>query len=247
MDVLAFIKSNNVVNNSSVLMLGTLISQLVVILVSPILTRMYSPEDFGVFSVYVAIVTFFTVISNLRYELAIPLSKSLTVTLSIAKLNLLLIALFSVLLGVLLYASDGYFLGLMNSSVLHDFFWLLPVGVFIGGVYSLFSFWSLKKKNFLQLAVSRALRGGFLAVFQVIFGLFNFNFLGMILGHLLGFFVATFFLLKKSIHPHIFAITGIVLTIAHLTYYFIQPYSFVYFMLGFGLLYFVFVKGIKYL
>jgi O-antigen/teichoic acid export membrane protein len=209
MDVLAFIKSNNVVNNSSVLMLGTLISQLVVILVSPILTRMYSPEDFGVFSVYVAIVTFFTVISNLRYELAIPLSKSLTVTLSIAKLSLLLIALFSVLFGVFLYASDGYFLGLMNSSVLHDFFWLLPVGVFIGGVYSLFSFWSLKKKNFLQLAVSRALRGGFLAVFQVIFGLFNFNFLGMILGHLLGFFVATFFLLKKSIHPHIFAITGI--------------------------------------
>ena len=141
MDALSLIKSNNVVKNSSVLMLGTLISQLVVILVSPILTRMYSPEDFGVFSVYVAIVAFFTVISNLRYELAIPISKSLTVTLSIAKLSLLLMSLFSVLLGLLLYASNGYFLELMNSSALHDFFWLLPVGVFFGGIYSLFSFW----------------------------------------------------------------------------------------------------------
>ena len=194
MDALSLIKSNNVVKNSSVLMLGTLISQLVVILVSPILTRMYSPEDFGVFSVYVAIVAFFTVISNLRYELAIPISKSLTVTLSIAKLSLLLMSLFSVLLGLLLYATNGYFLELMNSSALHDFFWLLPVGVFFGGIYSLFSFWSLKKNNFLQLAVSRALKGGFMAGFQVIFGLFSFNFLGMILGHVLGFFVATFFL-----------------------------------------------------
>jgi cbb3-type cytochrome oxidase maturation protein len=170
---------------------------------------MYTPEDFGIFSIYVAIIVFFIAISNLRYELAIPLSKSLTITLSIAKLSLLLIALLSILLGVFLYASDGYFLGLMNSSILYDFFWLLPISVFIGGVYNLFFLWSLKKKHFPQLAISRALKGGILAVSQVIFGLFNFNFLGLVLGHALGFFVAVIFLLKSSISPHIFAIIGI--------------------------------------
>ncbi len=47
-------------------------------------------------------------------------------------------------------------------------------------------------------------------------------------------------LLKK-----IFAIIGIIITITHLTLYFYRPYSFIYFIAGFGIIYVVFVMGLK--
>ncbi|MBI3031995.1 hypothetical protein HYY69_00850 [Candidatus Woesearchaeota archaeon] len=45
----------------------------------------------------------------------------------------------------------------------------------------------------------------------------------------------------------LFAWTGIIITVVHLTIYFIKPYNFVLFMIGFGIIYLVFVQGIKYI
>jgi O-antigen/teichoic acid export membrane protein len=209
MSISSFVKSNGVVGGASILMMGTFFSQLIIILVSPILTRIYSPEDFGIFSVYIAIVAFFATISNLRYELAIPISKSLANTLGSAKLSLLLVMFTSITLWVILYISGEYILGAMNAINLYNVFWLIPLGVFIGGTYNLFTFWSLKKRDFIHLSIGRMLQGAILALLQVILGIFKLNFVGLILGHVTGFFITVLYLLRKSIHVHIFAIKRI--------------------------------------
>ena len=59
--------------NVLTLMTGTTIAQAIPIAISPILTRIYSPEDFGVFVLYTAIVSLVTAISTGKYELAIML------------------------------------------------------------------------------------------------------------------------------------------------------------------------------
>ncbi len=51
--------------------------------------------------------------------------------------------------------------------------------------------------------------------------------------------------MNKLFFKKIFAITGIVLTILHMTFYFYRPYDFFYFMAGFGIIYVVFVLGLK--
>ena len=56
-------------------MSGTVISQIIAILVSPILTRIYSPDDYGVFGVYASIVGIVGVIITLKFEAAILLPK----------------------------------------------------------------------------------------------------------------------------------------------------------------------------
>src|SRR5690349_9462435 len=60
---------------SSVILLasGTAFGQGLVVLASPLLTRLYRPADFGVLAVYIAIISIFDVIAALCYELAIPL------------------------------------------------------------------------------------------------------------------------------------------------------------------------------
>jgi len=62
-------------HSSNVLMLtfGTSVGQMAIIASAPIITRLYGPEDVGLFAVFGAALGIITVISSLHYELAIPL------------------------------------------------------------------------------------------------------------------------------------------------------------------------------
>ena len=59
--------------NVLTLLSGTVIAQALPILFAPVLTRIFSPEEFAVYGVYIAVVMFCTVLSSGRYELAIIL------------------------------------------------------------------------------------------------------------------------------------------------------------------------------
>ena len=59
------------------LMTGTTIAQAIHIAISPILTRIYTPKDFGVYALFTAITAIFGSIANGLYELAIMLFKKI--------------------------------------------------------------------------------------------------------------------------------------------------------------------------
>src|SRR3990172_2772668 len=52
---------------------GTTLAQVISILVSPALTRLYTPEDFGALAVYISILSMLLVVASWSYELAIAL------------------------------------------------------------------------------------------------------------------------------------------------------------------------------
>src|SRR2546425_10423373 len=55
------------------LITGTTIAQAIPLVVTPILTRIYSPQDFGLFALYMSIIAILGVVATGRYELAIML------------------------------------------------------------------------------------------------------------------------------------------------------------------------------
>ncbi|MCK5335612.1 MAG: translocase, partial [Gammaproteobacteria bacterium] len=59
--------------NVLTLMTGTSIAQAIPIAISPLLTRIYTPNDFGVYALFISIATIFGSIANARYEMAIML------------------------------------------------------------------------------------------------------------------------------------------------------------------------------
>ena len=61
--------------NVLTLMTGTTIAQAIPIAISPILTRIYTPEDFGMFALYMSVASILSVVATGRYELAIMLPK----------------------------------------------------------------------------------------------------------------------------------------------------------------------------
>ena len=62
--------------NVSIMLTGAALGQSVSILLSPVLTRLFSPQQFGILSVYTAILTIIVVMASLRYEMTLPLAAS---------------------------------------------------------------------------------------------------------------------------------------------------------------------------
>ena len=93
--------------NVLILMTGTTVAQSIPILISPILTRLYSPEDFGLFALFLGIVSILGSIANGRYEIAIMLPKKDEDAINISVLSFLISFVFSiVLLLIVIFFSD---------------------------------------------------------------------------------------------------------------------------------------------
>ena len=138
----------------SVLVGGTAGAQAIVAIATPVLTRLYSPEAFGTFAVYAALVTLIGSLSTLYYFLAIPLPEDDAEASSIVFLcGAILVCFVLAMTPVsLIYASPiSEALGVPGLA---GYLWLIPVGVFFTGVYAVLSHWAIRSKEYSNLAVA---------------------------------------------------------------------------------------------
>ncbi|MBC7074993.1 MAG: oligosaccharide flippase family protein [Syntrophomonadaceae bacterium] len=178
--------------NVVTLMTGTTFAQALMILVAPILTRLYSPGDFGVFALYTSILGILAVIACLRYELAIVLPKkdedaanllvlSIIINIGMSLLILILVALFRYPLANLLGAPE-----------LAPWLWFMPLSLLAAGMFQAFNYWSTRRKQFKRLAARQITQSTVMAGTQMGFGLVPYlGPGGLIAGNIIGQSVAT--------------------------------------------------------
>lgn len=146
---------NQFARGVSVLVGGTAGSQLLMVLAAPLLTRLFSPEDFGVLAVYAGLLALFTVIASLRYQLAIPLPEDAQEAASVVVLCLLSVTSISLLSGLVVLFAGANIAAWLGVPALADYFWLLPAGVLFAGVYQVFNYWAIRNKQFPAIASTR--------------------------------------------------------------------------------------------
>ena len=139
----------------SVLVGGAAGAQLVTVLAAPLLTRLYSPEDFGLVAVYASLLALLRVVSSLRYELAIPLPEDDAEAANVAALSLILVGVSTLLTGALIMQLNRPIAEVLGAPQLASFLWLLPVGVLLGGAYTVFDYWSIRTKRFSAIAATK--------------------------------------------------------------------------------------------
>ena len=184
--------------NVLLLMTGSIVAQAIPIAISPILTRIYTPEDFGLFAAYMAIVSLIVSISSLRYELAIPLAKSDKQATNVLLLSCLLAISIVILTGIIIAVYSGAIIGGTSSSLTIDFLWLIPIGVLFGGFYQIFSFWSVRKKDFKTISTTKIRRSLATAVIQLLG--FSFGPVSLMISQVVGMGVGVYVLAKGALN-----------------------------------------------
>ena len=170
---------------------GTGISQLILILASPILTRLYDPQALGALGLFMSFVAIITICSGLRYELAIVLPNRDSEANEILQLTLFFNVLISIasIIIFLIYGMISAELELNNS--LGWYIYLIPFSIFLSSAYQSLSFWMNRKNKFSIISLSKIIQSCVVVIFQILLGYILIGgFQGLIMGSLFGQFTA---------------------------------------------------------
>jgi O-antigen/teichoic acid export membrane protein len=165
---------------------GTAAAQAISILSAPIVTRLYTPADFGVFTVFTAFIGIAGPLTTLRYAVTIPLADSEELAENVLKLCFIITVLLSLLLWLSTLLFGNFFITKLSIPQATPYLWLLPVCLLSAGLYDALSSWAQRKKYFKIIARTRLSQGIFSAGIKVGFGCFGIKPLGLLLGLLAG-------------------------------------------------------------
>ena len=171
--------------NFLTLMTGTTIAQAIPIAISPILTRIYTPEDFGVFALFISIVSMMAVISTAKYEMSILLPKQENFA-----YQLVVLSGFFVIMSSVLYLISLVFV----ESFLYRFdtiYYLIPATVLFIGLNNTFDKYNNRIKNYKLMSYQRIIKTTVESVISISFMFFLHLKTGLIWGFVLGFFVSS--------------------------------------------------------
>jgi len=177
--------------NVLTLMTGTTIAQAIPIAISPILTRIYTPEDFGVFALYMGIASILSVVATGRYEMAIMLPKKDSDAINIVALSIIISFFVSFISFFIVFIFNVQITNLLGNPEISNWLYFIPITVLLTGIYQSFHYWSNKKKQYKRLATSRVIQSGTTSATNLGMGFGGFGSSGLILGGVLGQGVAT--------------------------------------------------------
>jgi len=178
-------------------MTGTTIAQAIPIAISPILTRIYTPEDFGLFAFYMAIASIISVIATGRYELAIMLPEKEEDALNIAALSGLITVFVSLISFTVILVFNHQIVLWIEKPEVSNWLYLIPCSVLVTGLYQSFNYWHNRSKNYKVLANNRIIQSGTTGLSQSGLGLVNTGVGGLIFGGLAGQSLACCYLARK--------------------------------------------------
>jgi len=131
------------------------LGQIIALAAAPILTRLYTPADFGLLAIYMSLTTVFGVIVCLRYELAIALPDSDTEGLNVAAVALSFVLLNSALSIAAVWLWRDNIAGFFNMPLLAPVMWMFPVSMLLLGNFTVFRYWAIRKKEFTAIGIAR--------------------------------------------------------------------------------------------
>jgi len=171
--------------NVGILTGGTLFAQGLMALALPVLTRLYTPDDFALLAVYMAILGLLTAVSCLRLSLAIPLPERDEEAINLLALSLVAAIIVSAALGLPILADAAAVARLIGQPELEPYLWLVPVGVLLAGAYNALQYWAARRQRFQLVTRTRVTRAIGGAGAQLGVGLVHPTPFGLLVGHML--------------------------------------------------------------
>jgi len=163
---------------------GTILSRLIMLAVIPILTRLYNPDKFAILAIYASLLGIISVIASLRYQLAIPLAEKEKEASALLLLSIIVTSCVSLATFLFIEITGGDLGQWLNNGKINQYIWLLPIGVFLVGLYQAFNYWAIREKDLKVVAETKIVQVITMISIQILF--FKFNALALIIGHILG-------------------------------------------------------------
>ncbi len=188
---------NKIFSQVSAVLSGSVLGQGVTVLAIPLLTRIYTPSIYGEYMVYFSLLSLFSTIIALRLDIAIPIPKKNSEAFQLLAAAVISIFILCLLAECVIILGNTFFSQLLNLNTLKPFLWLLPISLFVVGIYNTFSYLCIRNRHFKRLGIAKMTQGLTQSTAQVCLGLLHFTSLGLITGQIFGHGSASLILSQK--------------------------------------------------
>lgn len=177
------------------MILSSGIAQVILIITTPIITRLYSPTEFGEFTIFSNIAMILIPIINARYDLLIVNTKNDRSANILSQISFL-ISLLILLILIPIFAISAW----LYPNFILDFIFII-IMLFLVSLTNIFTNYLNKERKYKVLSLINVFRAGSMALLQIIFGLLALGSLGLIIGFSLS-YIAGITLGYKTFKKH---------------------------------------------
>ncbi|MRM24570.1 type 8 capsular polysaccharide synthesis protein Cap8K [Staphylococcus aureus] len=172
---------NKFIGDSFLMILSSGIAQVILIITTPIITRLYSPAEFGEFTIFSNIAMILIPIINARYDLLIVNAKNDRSANILSQISFLISLLILLILIPILAISAWLY-----PNFILDFIFII-IMLFLVSLTNIFTNYLNKERKYKVLSLINVFRVGSMALLQIIFGLLSLGSLGLIIGFSLSY------------------------------------------------------------
>jgi len=120
---------------------GAFISQIISIITIPIITRLYSPSEFGILALFGALLGILIIFGSMRYEFAIPLPQKDQDAANIVFICIMLIITIWIIFSIIFLFFSSTILDYFQFNEIAPYLWLLMFGFLGAGFYNILNYW----------------------------------------------------------------------------------------------------------
>lgn len=184
--VISSVTKSTLFKGAFVLASGTAFAQAINILILPLITRLYTPNDLGILSAYYSVLSIIVVISSLKYEIAFTMPKKDEDAINLFSLAFILMLITSTLFSIILIFRKNEIINFFHIEQLAEYIWFLIIGFFGMGLYSNFNYWAIRKRDYKRITytkINQSISGSF---FKIVLGFFSYGPIGLIIGQIIS-------------------------------------------------------------
>jgi len=184
--------------HSSLLLSGSLLAQIITFAAYPVVTRLYSPGQFGNFSVFLSITGILTILATGRFEYALMLPEEENEARTLKRIGLRWCLMFSSAC-FLVSIGLGFFKNLNIPGL-----YLIGLYVFLSGTIQLFTLYRNRLKQYKKLAQVAVMQNAAASGSKILFGLGGFFNIGLLWGSIIGQLVSAWVVSKGFVTKTLF-------------------------------------------
>ncbi|MBN2892374.1 MAG: oligosaccharide flippase family protein [Bacteroidales bacterium] len=190
---------NNFAKHVLTLLSGSTIAQVFTFIIMPVLTRIYSEELFGIYFIFVSTLNILKKITTLRFEIAIILPKKDSWAINAWAVTVFITFLTSIIFFAISLVFKKLILEISNLEKIANFIFLIPLSLFITGIFEAFNFWNNRIELYKKIAAGKISLSTTTGLSQLILGLKKTLNIGLIWGLVIGQIVSTITVILISI------------------------------------------------
>lgn len=149
------IKNRSFLSNVLKLMSGTVVAQIIGVLITPILTRLYAAEAFGESALFMSMASIIGVVACLKYELAIVIPEKDEDASHVVSVSLFVLITVTLLIAFIVAVGNDFIVRIFNKPGFSNYIGWLPAMVFFLGFNLIMNYWYSRKNKFGRTALSR--------------------------------------------------------------------------------------------